>query len=636
MPKLEMMLIPRCVRTLVPACFVLVFGVAPIHAATQYTYDELNRLTKVVYDDGRSITYAYDAAGNLLSKQALGTPPPTGSASLPHTGIQSTQCYAAGSDVLASCTGSGALTLNAQQDGMRAGISPMSFGLVPHVSNVPGLNYSKNDCVRDNVTGLIWEGKTALNDFRDYRRTYTNLGDSSSGDASAYVAQVNAANLCGARNWRLPTADELQTIVNFGVTGSGAALDPDGFIFALTSPGYWTSSPLGRASQSMFVDFYTGDIGGVSKTSRLGVRLVRGSQTGAPAYETLANGSEVKDTRTGLIWRRCIEGATWNGTTCVNSGGTTFTHQAALQRATAQQTVDKAWRLPNAKELTSLVRRDRVEPQPFIDETFFPNTPTTYFWASTPVARTPGFAWTTFFGYGSTGSNQTRATAHPVRLVRSGVHFVDEFDGSALAPAAWVVTQAAASGRPATWAMANGALTVQVPGGSCGKCGVTDGSRFAPQLNAFGGDFEMVLSVAELSRTAVGGSRDHSGVRMYYGNLAWIGLLGNYSHVPLPDGTTVGHRVIGFGSNGAACFFDKSLGLNTLYAVELRIRRSGANAYMGYRLQNTTEWKESACTVPATGGSIIDVVSGDGGGTNSNGAVGLKLERYEVRAAAPH
>lgn len=36
-------------------------------AATVYTYDELNRLTKVVYDDGRSISYSYDAAGNLLT-----------------------------------------------------------------------------------------------------------------------------------------------------------------------------------------------------------------------------------------------------------------------------------------------------------------------------------------------------------------------------------------------------------------------------------------------------------------------------------------------------------------------------------------------------------------------------------------
>lgn len=44
----------------------------PTWAATQYTYDELNRLTQVHYDDGRSISYSYDAAGNLVNlvKQA--------------------------------------------------------------------------------------------------------------------------------------------------------------------------------------------------------------------------------------------------------------------------------------------------------------------------------------------------------------------------------------------------------------------------------------------------------------------------------------------------------------------------------------------------------------------------------------
>lgn len=34
--------------------------------AIQYTYDDLNRLTRVQYEDGRSIQYTYDAASNLL------------------------------------------------------------------------------------------------------------------------------------------------------------------------------------------------------------------------------------------------------------------------------------------------------------------------------------------------------------------------------------------------------------------------------------------------------------------------------------------------------------------------------------------------------------------------------------------
>ncbi|MGE5416831.1 MAG: Ig-like domain-containing protein [Acidobacteriota bacterium] len=48
-------------------------------AADIYTYDDLNRLTSVTYDDGSKITYTYDAAGNILSITNTGvTKPVTG------------------------------------------------------------------------------------------------------------------------------------------------------------------------------------------------------------------------------------------------------------------------------------------------------------------------------------------------------------------------------------------------------------------------------------------------------------------------------------------------------------------------------------------------------------------------------
>jgi len=37
-------------------------------AAVTYTYDDASRLTKVDYGNGRTITYVYDKAGNLLSR----------------------------------------------------------------------------------------------------------------------------------------------------------------------------------------------------------------------------------------------------------------------------------------------------------------------------------------------------------------------------------------------------------------------------------------------------------------------------------------------------------------------------------------------------------------------------------------
>ena len=32
-----------------------------------YVYDELNRLIQVIYEDGRRVTYTYDAAGNRIT-----------------------------------------------------------------------------------------------------------------------------------------------------------------------------------------------------------------------------------------------------------------------------------------------------------------------------------------------------------------------------------------------------------------------------------------------------------------------------------------------------------------------------------------------------------------------------------------
>lgn len=40
---------------------------------TTFTYDKLNRLTKVVYDNGVTVIYSYDALGNRTSKKVTGS-----------------------------------------------------------------------------------------------------------------------------------------------------------------------------------------------------------------------------------------------------------------------------------------------------------------------------------------------------------------------------------------------------------------------------------------------------------------------------------------------------------------------------------------------------------------------------------
>jgi hypothetical protein len=56
------------------------------------------------------------------------------------------------------------------------------------------------------------------------------------------------------------------------------------------------------------------------------------------------------------------------------------------------------WRLPNRFELESLTSIDRYNPA--IDTAFFPNTPSSWFWSSSPYAGSPYNAWLVTFDYG--------------------------------------------------------------------------------------------------------------------------------------------------------------------------------------------------------------------------------------------
>ncbi len=128
-------------------------------------------------------------------------------------------------------------------------------------------------------------------------------------------------------------------------------------------------------------------------------------------YTFSTDGSEVTDTQTGLTWRRCSTGQTWSGTSCVG-GLTVLTHEGALAYAATQT----GWRLPNIKELRSLVDENKTFPS--LDTVAFPGTATTAYWSSTPDVQLSSSAWSVDFAQGAVRSTGRNTFGVLVRLVR--------------------------------------------------------------------------------------------------------------------------------------------------------------------------------------------------------------------------
>lgn len=188
---------------------------------------------------------------------------------LSHSGITSSQCFQAGSNVLVACSTNAANNLNAQQDGHRASINPMSYSKLGFNGEVLAGSASSWCAVKDNVTGLLWQNHQGA------PTTHTNFGDNRTGDASKYAA--DNATLCGLVGWRLPTVDELQSIVDYGEISP--RINTTWF---LNTPGnwYWSSSPSGfSAGEAWGVDFNGGYVDpSLIRTSNYSVRLVLANQ----------------------------------------------------------------------------------------------------------------------------------------------------------------------------------------------------------------------------------------------------------------------------------------------------------------------------------------------------------------------
>jgi len=141
-----------------------------------------------------------------------------------------------------------------------------------------------------------------------------------------------------------------------------------------------------------------------------------------PTADFTDNGNgTVTHTKTGLMWKRCSEGQAWSGTTCTGTA-TTYTWQAALQQA---ETLNNGggfatftdWRVPNIKELDSIVERQCSSPA--INAAIFPATVSGNYWSASPYAAIAARAWGVGFGNDNDRA-VNKSNINYVRLVRGG------------------------------------------------------------------------------------------------------------------------------------------------------------------------------------------------------------------------
>lgn len=236
--------------------------------------------------------------------------------------------------------------------------------------NQPSYTDNKDGTITDNVTGLVWEKD--MGEKLTFNEAFTKAQNSTLG---------------GYTDWRVPTIKELYSLILFTGQVKGAKaiepfIDTDYFIQPLgnTSIGEreidaqtWSATEyVGRTmrnNKTVFgVNFVDGRIKGYPKykprtgnENKMYFRMVRGNSAyGENALIDHGDGT-VSDLATGLMWQKADD-------------GNSYDWEASLAYA-EQNTLAgyDDWRLPNAKELQSIVdysRSPQTTNSPAIDPIF--------------------------------------------------------------------------------------------------------------------------------------------------------------------------------------------------------------------------------------------------------------------------
>lgn len=134
--------------------------------------------------------------------------------------------------------------------------------------------------------------------------------------------------------------------------------------------------------------------------------LCAGSETWADFTD---NGDgTITDSKTALIWQQSDDGGSYNW------------EDALLYCENLDVAAYFDWRLPNYRELQSLV--DYGRDNPALDTTYFSGGRSDYYWSGSTHAMNGQHAWSVFFGTGIVYTN-SKTNVCSVRCVRGGSPF---------------------------------------------------------------------------------------------------------------------------------------------------------------------------------------------------------------------
>ena len=294
---------------------------------------------------------------------------------------------------------------------------------------LPAQRFSDNSdgTVTDKMTGLIWL-KNA------------NCFSSQTWSAAMSSASTLASGACGladgsvAGQWRLPNIVELESLVNLQQSSAATWLNSLGFS-GVQGFNYWSSSADAiYTNYAWDVSMTNGYVYDGIKSNSYFVWPVRGGQpltagvvqlpaTGQtisyvagddgalkkgaawPSPRFTDNGDQtVTDNLTGLIWTK--DGNAPGPAAC---GTATYkSWQGALDYVTCLNTNSylgkNRWRLPNRKELTSLINWGQAFQATWLNSQVFSGVQGRYYWSSSTDVSSTGNAWSVGMGFSSVNS----------------------------------------------------------------------------------------------------------------------------------------------------------------------------------------------------------------------------------------